>query len=222
MPKTKKDRVYMILSILAVIFILVIVAVGLIRRPKTPAPSETAPVPETVIREVEKTVEVEKEITAELLHDGLRDMGMLVTGEYYFTEVVSFTKSSTFLGFPVSSGYIISYDGTVAAGVDFVGIQVEKDNEAHTVTITLPEAQILTVDVDPESFRMYEEKSSMFVPFSVEDFNDSLTSLESNASQKAVDRGLLDRSNTHAATIVRNFVASLIDPEEYTIEIHTV
>lgn len=221
MPKTKKDRIYMVLSIAAAIFILVVAALGLIRRPKAPAPAEAAPVPETVIREVEKTVEVEKEITAEILRDGLKDLGVLVTGEYYFTEVVSFTKSGTFLGFPVSSGYIISYDGTVTAGIDFSGILVEKNDETHTVTVTLPEAQILTVDVDPESFRMYEEKNSVFVPFSVEDFNESLTSLEKNAGQKAIDRGLLERSNTQAAAIVRNFIASLVDTEVYLIGIQT-
>lgn len=220
MPKTKKDRLYMIGSIVLAVVILVVAAFGLLAKPKS-APAETPPVPETVIREVEKTVEVEKEITTEILHDGLRDMGILVTGEYYFTEVVSFTKNGTFLGFPVRSGYIISYDGTVTAGIDFSGISVKKDDEAHTVTVTLPEALILTVDVDPESFQLYEEKNSVFVPLSVEDFNDSLTSLENTAGQKAVDRGLLERSNTHAVTIVRNFIASLIDPEVYAIEIKT-
>lgn len=123
MPKTKKDRLYMIGSIVLAVVILVVAAFGLLAKPKS-APAETSPVPETVIREVEKTVEVEKEITTEILHDGLRDMGILVTGEYYFTEVVSFTKNGTFLGFPVRSGYIISYDGTVTAGIDFSGISV--------------------------------------------------------------------------------------------------
>ena len=118
----------------------------------TPAP-ETAPLPtpEIIIREkeVEKIVEVEKTVTAAMLQEGLRDVGLLVTQEYYFTEVIS---QSTMLSLnldlkffrineplPVTeSSFLASYDGVITAGIDFTGIEVEKDDEARTVTVTLP------------------------------------------------------------------------------------
>ena len=73
------------------ILAVIAVAVGLIvwhsgKKAPEPAPAVTPlPTPEVVIREkgveVEKIVEVEKEITATTIQDGLRDMGFLVTEE---------------------------------------------------------------------------------------------------------------------------------------------
>lgn len=38
--------------------------------------------------------------------------------------------------------YYVSYEGTVKAGVDFSGIDIDIDNENKTISLTLPDAQI--------------------------------------------------------------------------------
>ena len=153
----------------------------------------------------------------------LNDIGVLVTEEYYFTEVVSFSSIKKLfnkleLGITESS-YLASYDGVVTAGIDFSKITVSKDDELHLVEVRLPKAEILNVDIDPESFELYSEKTGLGNPISVADYNNSLVELESTASEKAVARGILTRADQNLKTVIVNFIAGLVDTAEYTVHI---
>ena len=220
----KKIRIYIILLALVAAVIVGLIIWHGARAPKETAPAEVTPRPTAQVvvkeKEVEKVVEVEKEITSEILRDGLREMGMLITEEYYFTEVVSFSSIKKLFNIELgitSSSYLATYDGVVTAGIDFTGIGVEKDDAAGTVTVTLPPAQVLNVDIDPESFELHSEKTGLGNPISVEDFNASLVELEKSASAKAVERGLLDKADANARTVIRNFISGMIDTSRYVI-----
>jgi len=173
-------------------------------------------------KEVEKIVTVEKEITAEIVQDSLRDAGFLVTEEYYFTEVVSYSSIKKLwnidLGITESS-YLASYDGVVTAGVDLTKAQVEKDEEKKLVTVTLPAAVIENIDIDPESFVLYSEKAGLGNRLSAADFNNSLIELEQTAREKAVERGVLERAEKNARTLIGGLVGSLVDTTEYRVEL---
>ena len=196
-----------------------------------PAPEPTpVPTPEVIIREkeVEKIVEVERTVTAAMLQEGLRDVGQLITQEYYFTEVISY---STMLSLdldlklfqineplPVTeSSFLASFDGVVTAGVDFTRVSVDKDEEERTVTVKLPAPEIFHVDVDPDSFQLYDEKKGLGTRISVEDYNNALIQLENTAADKAVARGILENAEKNAQTVVRNFILSVLGGENYTV-----
>lgn len=219
-----KNWLYIILIILvAALSTALVIRYYAGRAEKKTVPSVTPrPTPEVIVHEtqVEKIVEVEKEITAEMIEDGLRDIGVLVTQEYYFTDVISFSSVKKLfrleVGFTESS-YLASYDGVVTAGIDFGKVRVSRDDSARKILVTLPASEILNVDVDPESFELYEEKTGFGNPLSVEDFNDSLVTLENTVRDKAVEKGLLRRADENARVVVRNFIAGLADIDFYTI-----
>ena len=225
MFKTKKERVYLVLILLLLAGIagVVLFAVSRGASPKT-VPLTPRPTAKVVIKEVEKMVEIEKEITPEIIEDGLRDIGFLVTEEYYFTEVVSFSsikklfKTDIDLKFTESS-YLASYDGSVTAGIDFDKVSVSRDEGNKILTVSVPKAEIQKVFIDPESFELYSEKIGIGNPISVEDFNMSLVELERSAKDKAIDRGLLQRADEHAEAVIRNFVVSLTGTDGYRLEI---
>ena len=224
MKNTK--RIYLILIAAAVLTTAVLALVWALGRDdvkSVPRPAVTsAPVkPTKKIVDVEKIVEVEKDISGEVIEDGLRDMGFLVTEEYFFTEVVSFSSVKKLfktikLGITESS-YLASYDGVIAAGLDFEKIRVEKDDEAKTVTVRLPKSEVKYLDIDPESFVLYSEKEGLCNRISVTDYNDSLIELEKTAEEKALERGILKRADENAKLVVSNFVNSLIDTSAYTV-----
>ena len=225
---TVKKRTGIYLGLIAAVLVLI---VGLIvwhsgKAAPAPAPAVTPlPTPEVVIREktveVEKIVEVEKEITASTIQDGLRDMGFLVTEEYYFTQVISYTSNLKLFNLVelgiTESKYLASYDGVVTAGIDFEKIRIQKDQDRGVIDVALPEAAILNVDIDPESFELYTEKEGWGNPISLKDYNQSLVELEKNAADRAVERGLLDRAEENARQVVENFIRSLMDTSAYTI-----
>ena len=220
----KKTWLYIVLIALAVGLSVWLLVRYNSARPENPLPSVTPrPTPEVIVKEteVEKIVEVEKEITSAVIEDGLRDIGVLVTQEYYFTDVISFSSVKKLFRVEVpftETSYLASYDGVVTAGIDFGKVAVVKDDTAWKIYVTLPPAEILNVDVDPETFELYSEKTGLGNPLSVEDFNDSIVTLESNVRQKALEKGLLEKADENARAVVRNFIAGLVGTGPYAVE----
>jgi hypothetical protein len=164
-------------------------------------------------------VKVKTTITSETLEDGLRDMGVLITQEYYFTQVENYEKTKTIMKFfTSSSNFIYSYDGVVSAGVDFNNISVEKDDTGKVITITVPQSEIQYVDIDYDSFKIYSEKDGLWNPTSIEDYNDSLVDLKKSAKDKAIEKGVLDKADENAKAIIQNFVTGMVDDSDYTIK----
>lgn len=166
-------------------------------------------------------ITVEKVISAEVISDGLRELGKLVTEEYYFTDVLSYSSAlklfkTVSLPFTTSS-FLVSYDGVVTAGLDFEKIEVAKDETAKIITVSLPAAEIMNVDIDPESFVLHSEKSGLGNPVSASDYNQSLVELESTAREKALAKGLLERADENAQKVIAHFVDSLLEPGIYIV-----
>ena len=168
---------------------------------------------------------MEHQVTAEELSAGLNDMGRLITAEYYFTAVASAsTQLAPILGIKLGfteSSFLASYDGIITAGIDFSLIRVEKDEERGRVTVTMPPAAILNVDIDPDSFQLYSETTSIFTDITAEDYNNALLELEATEREKALARGILDNADENARKLVRSFIESLLDPAEYAVEFLT-
>lgn len=195
------------------------------RQTLVPEPLAEAVPPETVVVEVTvpvtQIVEMEKVITAEILQDGLNDMGVLLTGEYYFTDVINHSKVATLRGWEIpmtESSFVISYDGLVEAGLDFSRLTVEKDEEAMVVTVGIPRSYIHNVTIDETSFRLISEQISVFNPNSAADFNAGLTELILTARQKAVEKGLLELADRNARNLIGQFIGTLVDTTTYRLE----
>lgn len=220
----KTKRVLLILLCLALLAAIAYVVVSSLSQQQTELPAITPrPTAAVVVREkeVERIVETEKRITSEIIRDGLKDMGFLITEEYYFTEVASYSSIKKFLiewKFTESS-FLASYDGVVEAGVDCTRITVEKDDEQKTVSVFVPEAEARPANIDPNSLVVYSEKEGTGNHISIEDYNNSLIELENAAERKAIERGVLDRANANAEKLIRSFVGSLVDLNEYTLTV---
>lgn len=183
-------------------------------------PRPTPLVTQVVVeKEVEKFVEIEKTISSETIQEGLREMGVLITEEYYFTQVEDYSKTKTLFKFLTSeAGFVYSYDGVVSAGMDFNEIVVKKYDSEKKISVAIPKATIQYVDVDYDSFKKYEEKEAMWNKISLEDYNISMKEFENAAINRAIERGMLERADEGAKAIIENFVKGLAD-EDYSIEI---
>lgn len=224
--QNKKKLIYLIgiIVMAAAIFVSVIVWAATRNRPE---PKEVSPVVsirpdrQVVYREGSGLVETEKTISVQVIKDGLRDMGFLVTEEYFFTELINYSSvKKLFKSIDLKiteTNYLASYDGVVSAGVDFTKIEVDMDEEAKTIQVTIPKAMIYSTAIDEDSFELLSEKNGLGNPVSAADFNNSLTELKSNANEKAVSRGTLERADENAKNIISNFISSLVDTDEYAV-----
>ena len=185
------------------------------------------PSPEAAKEERERPsiITVEEKISVESLVDSLRDVGKLVTEEYFFTEVVEYSSVKTLWKITLpwtKSAFLISYDGTVSAGIDLSGVTVELDEDAKSIRVLTPEAEIMAVDIDYDSFVCYSENSGIGNRISIRDYNDALQSVEKTAREKAVEKGVLDRAQEHADFLIRQIISSLVDLGEYSLKIERI
>lgn len=223
--KTLERIAFGIISL--VLFIVVIwLATGLTKMGDNKAATNPVPVTaedEKKLYDGAETTVVEEIVTVdtEIIADGLREMGTLITEEYYFTQLEKYKKTEKVWIFKSEATTAYSYDGVVTAGIDCNEIGIEKDDENKKITISIPKASILNVDIDPNSFQMYEEKNGLWSKFNINDYNKSLIEFEEAGKKKALEKGIIEKADESAKKMVESFVNSLIDSDEYTIEYKT-
>lgn len=157
-------------------------------------------------------------INTKVIEDGLREMGTLITQEYYFTQVEEYTNTEKFWIFDSTASFTYSYDGVVAAGIDCSQITVVKDDEKKVITITIPKAEITSVTIDNDSFKKYEEKNGLWNKVTTDKFNDSMAAFKETAKNNAVAKGLLKNADKSAEQMIVSFAKSVSTDAEYKIE----
>ena len=193
-----------------------------------------------VVHEVEvpviKYVEKEVVISADTVQSGIRAMGKLCTSQYYFTHVSSFEESvqlnseatipGTGIRLPnitipgTKKSFVYSYDGTVIAGIDFEQITVEKDDIDKRIVVKLPAAEIISSSVDPDTFKLYDEKTGLFTKISVSDVMESFASLIEDEENKAIEKGVLGEAQDNAAVLIENFVKNTFGLGAYKVVVN--
>ena len=159
------------------------------------------------------------QIDAVVLQNQLTEIRELATVTYAYTNMAQFESSNDFYGVKVpftTKSFILTYDGTIKAGVDLDGAAVDVSGTA--VTITLPEARILSHGIDEDSVEVFDEKTSIFNPFTVEDFTSFQADQKAAMEERALSRGLLEEARRKAVSSVEQLLSAAL-PDPYTVEI---
>ena len=197
------------------VLVMVILCAGYFKDKKTEDANKEIPQTATLKPKEDK---VKITVNTEIIEEGLDDMGFLVTQEYYFTQVETYTKEKKVLKFfDATSELAYSYEGSVTAGVDFERIKIRKDDENKVLMVEVPKAEIQTVIIDKDSFKAYSEKESMWNKLDMSDFNSSLSEFEKAAKDKALENGILDRAQERAEELVYNFVSKYQGASQYKV-----
>lgn len=152
---------------------------------------------------------------------GFEDIGEFATQSAYCTEVNVTEASRELFGVTIpftQSKYIYSYDILIKAGFDFGEIEWTVDDADATIRVKLPEAKILSSEIDMDSFKLYLEDESIFRQITLTENNEALVTLIQTAEKNAVANGLLENARSNAETILTGFFANVYDLKEYEIE----
>lgn len=161
-------------------------------------------------------------LDAVVLETRLTEISELAVVDYHYTNMAQFENGSDFYGVRLpftTKRFILTYDGEIKAGIDLQRALVEVGE--NTVTVRLPAAEILSHEIDEDSVEIFDEKSSIFNPFTVEDFAAFQAEQKDAMEQRALDDGLLDTAAARARTNVRMLLVSAI-PEEYTLTVRSI
>jgi hypothetical protein len=149
-------------------------------------------------------------ITNDVVVQQVRSVAKLVSTEMTLRDVVQF--ENTHYGSTKRGLYVIT--GKVLAGIDLEqGTQVSIDHAAKRITITLPPARVLAVDV--LSVRTYDEKSGLLNPFTVDDRDAIRGQIRAQLVGAAASSGLLAKADTSAREVLR----TLLSRDGYTVDV---
>lgn len=149
---------------------------------------------------------------------GFEDIGELATQSAYCTEVNVTEAARELFGITIpftQSKYIYSYDIVIKAGFDFN--EIEWSESGDTIEVRLPEAKILSSEIDLDSFELYLEDESIFREITMTENNEALKSMQQSAEEDAVANGLLENARSNAEAILTGFFGNVYDLNEYEI-----
>ena len=96
-------------------------------------------------------------ITSTTIKNQLTEINELALYSYDYSKVGKFSNKLSFNGWKIpltQKTFIITYDGSIKAGIDLKQAKISIDNEQ--LNITLPAAKILSHGIDENSIEVYD------------------------------------------------------------------
>lgn len=155
-----------------------------------------------------------QELSAVVVQNQISEIAELATVTYAYTELGQYESSKEFYGAKVpftTNKFILTYDGVIKAGVDMSKAQVEA--EGGSITVMLPEAQVISHEIDENSVKVFDEKTSIFNQFRVEDYTAFYADQKKSVEEKAVAKGLLTEAKAQAVKAVKAALEPLAGEE---------
>lgn len=151
----------------------------------------------------------------------IEEIGELASISYDYTDIVEQSSNNELFGIGIpltSKEFLLTYSGHIKAGVDMNKAEVSV--EGMRVTITLPQAKILSHEIDEDSVRYWDLKNDVFNKIKWEDRQEARKTLKHDQEEKVAENGLLDRADEQAREGVEAFSKSFL-PEGYSVAVMT-
>lgn len=160
-------------------------------------------------------------ITSTALTQQLQEVNDLAVLEYNYTKVGKFENSLTLNGWNIpltKKSFLLTYAGKLTAGVSMEDAQVNVNNS--TITVTLPEVEILSNVIDENSIEVYDETKNIFNPISIKDYTAFATQQKAAVEEEAIENGLLSEAATKTQSAIQKFLNMIPDIQEnYEIKV---
>jgi hypothetical protein len=149
-------------------------------------------------------------VTHDLVVQQLQDVARLVSTEMTLRDVVVYDASR--YGFTKRALLVVT--GKVSAGIDLgPATNVQIDDAAHRITITLPRARLTSVEV--LDVRTYDEQAGLFNPFRPEDRDAIQRQVRHQLYTAGEQSGLLVHADSSAAKVLKR----LLTRDGYSVDV---
>lgn len=153
---------------------------------------------------------------------GFKDIGELATQSCTIKEINNTQEPRRLFGKGIpltTSRFIYSYTVNIKAGYDFDKIKYHVNKTTKNIIVKLPEAKIISAEIDPNSYKAYIEDANIFNPFTPTKNNESLKELRNNALKDAKQNGIYDKAYKNAKVLIKGFIGQNYDlKDEYKIK----
>ena len=148
-------------------------------------------------------------VTHEIVVERLREVAKLVASELTLRDVITYEQ--TRLG--STKRTLLVATGRVSAGINLSRAQVNVDQVKKVIIVTLPPAEIISVDVT--NVTTYDERAGLWNPFTTDDRDEIRRRIRAQLVTAAEQSGILAHADQGAEKALRDFLAR----DGYTVQI---
>ncbi|MDU5504259.1 MAG: DUF4230 domain-containing protein [Anaerococcus vaginalis] len=162
----------------------------------------------------------EPKIDNKLIQNRIESAKELTSLKYSYTNMGQFENSNKFYGYDIpftQKKFIVSYDGVISCGVDLDKMQVKVNGK--NIDIQLPKSKILSHEIYEDSLKIFDQKTSIFNPIKVEDYNDFAKKQKKSVEEKAIERGILTQADKKCKKAIKDIINIDNSLKDYTINI---
>lgn len=163
-------------------------------------------------------------LTSDLLSQQISHISELSTVEYNYTNMGKFENQATFYGWNVpftTKSFIVSYDGCIKAGIDMNEVEIKV--KGKTISIDIPEAKILSHEIDEKSIEVFDETRNIFNQISITDYNQFAIDQREKMETNVIEKGLLKEAQEKVEDVLTTFIKSTHQlDDEWKIEFNVV
>ena len=175
----------------------------------------------SLLEKVADAVEDKQTLDVSTVQEIVKPAGDLVTQRYYYTDVDTFENYKEVLGAKIpltTDRTIFTYRGIISAGIVLNQVTFEVDNEAMTITITLPPVFILSHEVDEQGFKAYEVKNSIFTETKIADYSALMGQLKmKKADELLKNEEFMTSAKEEAKQVITSFLNASTLSKDYKI-----
>lgn len=166
------------------------------------------------------------EITIDLIKSEIKDIGELATIEYLYTDAGKFEDPKKVFGVNIpftTKSFIAKWDGIIKAGVKIDEVIVEINDVNKEIIIHVPNAEILSHEIDSKSVETLDEKDGLFNAVKVEDVRQFDAVSKETMEARAIENGILDKAYDNAKDIIEKLVNNdVVQEQGYTIKFEMI
>ena len=152
----------------------------------------------------------EPRVTQQVVVERLRQVAKLVATEMTLRDVVTYEQTA----FRSTKRTLLVVTARVAAGIDLAhSTEVSIDSTTRRITLSLPPAQIMSVDV--VNITTYDERAGLWNAFDAEDRDVIQHRIRTQLMVAARQSGILEHADQSAARVL----SELLSRDGYTVEI---
>ena len=143
---------------------------------------------------------------------------------YYHNVAKAETEASGIFAKWLKTGYKkiwTDYSGIIEYGIDISQVTVSEPDKNGVVTVTMPDAQVLNVDVDEDSLGTPLTDTGFLTSVTTEEKTTTLAGAQEAMEQQAKENTeMLSQAKARAKTLIEEYIKNVGESigEEYTVE----
>ncbi|MCH4184141.1 MAG: DUF4230 domain-containing protein [Eggerthellaceae bacterium] len=155
-------------------------------------------------------------ITSTAIQTELTECSDLATDQLNYRGLIHYASGS--IPLIDQKEFNMVYNATVKAGVDLS--QTTVTVEGKTITVTLPQASIQSISIDPDSIEFYDQSFALTNWDNKMDTAQALSAAKDDVHDKVDQTTMLETAENHADDVVQNLLAPFTNEQQgYTLTV---